>query len=1122
MSSATEHQLWKVLIIDDDQEVAKAMELVLSPPKKSETVDKLDQLISSGDSENGSDSVQSPMFECDVVKDGRSGFQQVVEAGSAGIPYAVVSIDMRMPEGWDGLETARQIRSVDEEIQIIFVTAWMDYSLEEIQQSIGYKFNFLSKPIRRNEFLQLVTASAFAWSNAKKVAANAVHLEEYHQQITESLALEKEHIELVFEAMNEAVVMVDRLGNIEGFNIKLSKMTAWQEEELAGRPLNTLFVENEQSGSREHGLRAEPSRFNVELLDRLQHSLERWIDASLLAVMQISAEGIVLQSNYSMEMLSGWCSEDLVGETLELMLPHEIRGHHDQLIKQFVQSPEIRRMGGERILPLVCKDGARKPVEIALVPINYRGDEIVLVVLHDPVEQQKLDLFKITPFGSLFVQNSNEDGVETDWELRCKEGAPIPVHVTASPVYRDWEGRRRFNGAVLVLRDLRKLIEAEATERAGKAKDNFLASMSHELRTPLATIIGNSELLTECDLTDQQQQLLAPVVLSGKNLLALVNDVLDLSKMESGKFEIDAAPFSLEDLLEEVTMLFSTKMRESSLRFEVQQQVHPLYKVWGDRKRIGQILLNLLSNAQKFTQQGRVSLECQLEGETICFSVEDTGIGMSAEVMNRLFKPFEQADSSISRRFGGTGLGLHISWNLAEMMGGDIEVSSREGEGSRFVLKLPYRESDLKLDASQECSPSTRQQTKYFSGEVLVVEDTRDLQLLLCHILELMQVKVSVANNGLEAVEQAMNRTFELILMDMQMPLMDGLEATAQLRELGNVTPIIALTANVMQKHRDAFNEVGCNGFLEKPIDRLELQKVLQRYLKPCERQEEKESVPDLPSSQVQPSCAPVLAVDDEEGILELYQLSLEESIEREYGELLGDMFDIRQPVNLNQYFSVSLAKQGALAVDMAKRALEQEAPFPVAFIDMRMPPGMNGMETAKALRALDSRIYIVFVTAYSDVDLNLVHQELGHGVLYLRKPFEREEIVQIARLLTGVWEKEHGGHQRRENLIDADESSDVAALDVAPPQIEVSGELMALFYKVIAEQKEEISVALNEKDWKRIRLTAHTIKGSASSFGFFGIGEIAARLQDLIDEQQIDQVDGCARQLLGEIEKAL
>lgn len=372
--------------------------------------------------------------------------------------------------------------------------------------------------------------------------------------------------------------------------------------------------------------------------------------------------------------------------------------------------------------------------------------------------------------------------------------------------------------------------------KANRAKDEFLATMSHELRTPLTSIIGNAGILHETTLDEDQQGLLRTVSRSSNNLLSLINDVLDYSKIKSGKFNIEPAPFSLQEMLYEIEQMYIGYAEDAGIEIEFRLLSTPDYKLWGDSSRIEQILLNLLSNAIKFTEQGGVRLECSIEDETLLFSVEDTGIGMSPEAVERLFVPFEQADNTISKRFGGTGLGLYISQSLARAMGGEITVNSEQGQGSCFVLKLPYQQSDRRID---EDVPRERSRILKgglcFKGHVLIAEDAHDVQVLMRRLLESMGLTVATAENGMVAVEHAKQQPFDLILMDMQMPEMDGIEATRQLRAAGIETPVIALTANVMPKHREDFIDAGADGFLEKPINFEKLENFLVTYTNPQE-----------------------------------------------------------------------------------------------------------------------------------------------------------------------------------------------------------------------------------------------------------------------------------------------
>ncbi|HIJ26559.1 MAG: response regulator [Gammaproteobacteria bacterium] len=374
-------------------------------------------------------------------------------------------------------------------------------------------------------------------------------------------------------------------------------------------------------------------------------------------------------------------------------------------------------------------------------------------------------------------------------------------------------------------------VSSEAVIRAGQVKDDFLASMSHELRTPLTSIIGNSDYLIDQETDAEKQDVLIAIETAGKAQLALVNDVLDMSKIESGKFSIDTFPYDLARMLKNVEDVVSIRAQDAGLSLEIKQEGREEYQLLGDANRIKQILTNMLTNAVKFTEQGDITLTCWHDNDSLYFRVDDTGIGMSEETLKRSFDRFEQADRSISRKFGGSGLGLFISTNLAEMMGGKITASSEVGVGSAFLLTIPYRQSDTPVNQSKARETALLEYEEKFTGEVLIAEDTPELQLLERRILERCGVTVQIANDGVEVVRLVEQHRFDLILMDMQMPNMDGIEATRLLRERNNRTPIVALTANVMQKHRDAFRQAGCDGFLSKPIDRLKLRETLKRFL---------------------------------------------------------------------------------------------------------------------------------------------------------------------------------------------------------------------------------------------------------------------------------------------------
>ncbi len=385
------------------------------------------------------------------------------------------------------------------------------------------------------------------------------------------------------------------------------------------------------------------------------------------------------------------------------------------------------------------------------------------------------------------------------------------------------------------VRDITELKEQQLKlMKALEAKDDFLASMSHELRTPLTTVIGNSEyLLDEEDTISEQEHhnTLKTIKSAAIRQLSLVNDILDVSKIASGKFSIEKKAFNLSLMLHELHSLLRSNAKDQNATLTLNQHYQTNYLLLGDQQRISQILINLVGNAIKFSNGGTVSLDVKADRSRLLFVVNDNGVGISEDALPRLFNRFEQADNSTSRRFGGSGLGLYISKNLAELMGGDITVESWEGEGSTFTLELPLEVTDQLVRSATDADHSP-QHPQRFSGHVVLAEDTPPLQLLIKRMLEQLGVSVQIAANGQEVVN-LLNSQPDLIFMDMQMPEMDGIEATRLIREMGLTIPVVALTANVMQIHKERFIDAGCNDFLGKPVRLNDLREVMANYLEP-------------------------------------------------------------------------------------------------------------------------------------------------------------------------------------------------------------------------------------------------------------------------------------------------
>ncbi|NAW88779.1 MHYT domain-containing protein [Photobacterium halotolerans] len=508
----------------------------------------------------------------------------------------------------------------------------------------------------------------------------------------------------------------------------------------------------------------------------LQHSeetaaeLKATIDTAVDGIIKMSHRGIILSFNASAERIFGYHESEVIGRNISMLMPEPYQSAHDSYLENYRKTGTARIIGIGREVTALHKNGLMKPIRLSIGESRLNGVSTFVGVITDISKQKQMEA------------------------------------------------------------DLRR--SKEEAEIAAQAKSTFLANMSHELRTPMNAIIGFSELMLDGKMSTEQQRHLGIIRHSAKTLLNLLNDVLDSAKLESGTTQLESRHFSLRQICEQLiatqSLLANKKGIELTMRYDPQLSEY----FQGDPLRVQQIILNLLSNAVKFTERGYVRLDItssRTKGVTIL--VEDTGIGIAPDRLDSIFAPFSQADSTMSRRFGGTGLGTTIAKQLIELMDGKIAVYSQPGQGSTFRVDLP-----LLPGQSAQIDNSTTDNVHIPPMTILVADDVEQNLELMTGLLKRDNHQLITARTGTEAIEQYKSRHIDIILMDVQMPELNGLEASKAIRayekeQQRKEVPIIALTASVLEKDRRNALAAGMNGFAVKPID-ISALKAEMAYLK--------------------------------------------------------------------------------------------------------------------------------------------------------------------------------------------------------------------------------------------------------------------------------------------------
>ena len=496
--------------------------------------------------------------------------------------------------------------------------------------------------------------------------------------------------------------------------------------------------------------------------------------------------------------------------------------------------------------------------------------------------------------------------------------------------------------------------------------------MSHELRTPISGVLGMLEIALGEEPGSAIRNYLEIATESAKTLLMLLNDILDFSKIEAGKLVVESAPFSLRAMRTQAMNALALRAEAKGLHFGWHLADAVPDALLGDQMRLRQALTILVDNAIKFTERGGVDVRTKVESQTATdvkleFVVADTGVGIARSNLDHIFDPFSQADTSTARRFGGTGLGLAICASLAKLMGGQVWAESELGVGSTFHLtvRLGLVSGDFHVAPKAATSPVEILPSPQSKLRVLLAEDTPSGQLIARYILNARGHAVEVAENGHEALELLQQRDFDLVLMDVQMPIMDGFEATAAIRSAerrtGRHLPVVAMTAHALKGDDQRCLEAGMDAYITKPVDGRELIAVVERLA-------HKESSPR------DSGAAPrILVVDDE----------------RNHCTFLSKLLSQR-------HYEVDVAYDGPAALQLAERR-----PYRLALIDYRMP-GMDGVELYRRIQKLQPEMVVVLVTAYPTIDT--VYPAIEAGVeRILAKPVSSDELFNVVEQFAGT-----------------------------------------------------------------------------------------------------------------------
>ena len=638
-------------------------------------------------------------------------------------------------------------------------------------------------------------------------------------------------------------------------------------------------------------------------------------------------------------------------------------------------------------------------------------------------------------------------------------------------------------------------LKKDIAEASAAAKSRFLANMSHEIRTPLTAIIGYGESLLDESLSDKEKRESSEVVIqSGKHLLELVNDILDHSKIDADKMSIEKIIVKLLPLFDEIKTYFAPKASEKQIDFDIQYELPLPEEIETDPTRLKQILINLCANALKFTESGSISMtvRCNKSEEKLFIKVTDTGVGVKKEQLGKLFDPFSQATPSVARQHGGTGLGLSISKRLAEMLGGTVTASSIFGEGSQFEVSIST--GSLEHTKSLKNKSELNQQKHHLAitaipnlrGRILYAEDNE----LNCKLVKLLVNKtgadITLVSNGAKALELVTrsDEHFDLILMDIQMPVMDGRDATKAIREAGINTPIIALSANVMAQDVTEYKEAGCTDFMPKPIQKVPFYALLSLYLPEDKRKKISSESKNKPANLAQTNMVVPIEIASEKETTNITQKD-------QLQPLSGTVLVAEDNVVNSRLISLFLTKIGVqiILANDGKQAIEEVKKHQVDLVlmDQHMPE-IDGPEATRQLRKKGFECPILAFTASNDSD-------------------DRSEMLDAG--CNGSIDKPVNLEQLYETLCQY------------LPEFSSQQPTIKQLIHEIPKLTQSMNKALDERDWALLQSLAHEIIEISSSFGFKEISASAKRVERALQKDNTKHIKKLFNTFKGNVLKA-